>query len=83
MGYFAQGLLGAADDMGRGKKKKRDMIVVTLVSRWADGCKGRMKAEPSKDQRNHGERTHDRTANLAYDQNERHLCVLCEARYHC
>lgn len=31
MSYFAHGLLGAASDAGKGKERRRDVIVVTMV----------------------------------------------------
>jgi len=50
--------LGRIDALGKGKDKKRDVIVVTL------------------DQRNHGTRMVDQKANLAYDENPKHLCDM-------
>nr|ODO03828.1 hypothetical protein L204_00167 [Cryptococcus depauperatus CBS 7855] len=64
MKYFAQGILGEISSKNR-NGQYRDLVVVTLAS-----------IKLSKDQRNHGTRTVDRTANLAFDGNFRHLYAL-------
>lgn len=72
MEFFAHDVLGETSKMAaEAGQKKRDLIVVTLVSGSLDPSTG--SCSTRQDQRNHGERIHDRNANLAYDKNERHL----------
>ncbi|RSH95099.1 hypothetical protein EHS25_000185 [Saitozyma podzolica] len=59
------------------KKEQMGYFAQGLLGEIEQMSKGKEKKRDvivvTLDQRNHGERTHDRTANLAYDQNERHL----------
>jgi hypothetical protein len=71
MAHFANGLLGHLRDVesAKGEEKKRDVIVVTLVRallRLGD-IERRLISGKSQDQRNHGDRTHEKAANLSFE----------------
>ena len=75
---FAHGLLGAVRDRYNEGARRRDVIVVTLVSLLisltptSQGIPP-MDSSDDQDQMNHGSRLRHPTHNLAYDKNEQHL----------